>query len=48
MVVESMVMFENADQDLQPMMLTDLPWEKVRAFFIDQARELGRQWFDGL
>jgi len=47
MAVESLVLFENADRDVQPPLLTDLPWERVRQFFIAQARSLGQAWFGG-
>jgi hypothetical protein len=47
MAVESMVLFENADRDLQPDLLIELSWEQVKQFFIDQARALGRTWFGG-
>jgi len=45
MAVESMVFFENADRDLQPELLIELPWQQVKQFFVDQARGLGRTWF---
>ncbi len=45
MVVESLVLFENADRDYQPEILIDLPWEKVRQFFIAEAQALGQIWF---
>jgi hypothetical protein len=47
MAIESLVLFENADRDLQPELLIDLPWEQVRQFFIEQAQSLGRTWFGG-
>jgi hypothetical protein len=34
MAVESLVLFDNADRDLQPELLVDLPWEQVKQFFI--------------
>lgn len=45
LAVESLVRFENADQDFQPEMLIDLPWESVKQFFFGQAKELGKHWF---
>ncbi len=45
MAVESLVFFENADRDLQPQLLIELPWPTVRAFYIEQAQALGGQWF---
>jgi len=47
MAVESLVFFENADRDLQPDLLVDLPWDRVRQFFITQAQALGQVWFGG-
>jgi predicted nucleotidyltransferase component of viral defense system len=46
MAVESLVLFENADRDIQPAMLEDIAWEDVRQFFINQAQALGQTWFD--
>jgi hypothetical protein len=43
--VESLVLFENANRDIQPTMLADVAWEDVRQFFIDQAQRLGQAWF---
>lgn len=45
MVVESLVLFDNADRDLQPDLLVDLPWEQVKQFFIAEAQTLGQDWF---
>lgn len=45
MAVESLVLFENADRDIQPTLFIDVPWETVRQFFIEQARALGQTWF---
>jgi len=45
MAIESLVLFENADRDMQPNLLIDLPWEQVRHFFITQAQALGQTWF---
>jgi len=45
MAVESLVFFENADRDIQPMMLADAAWDDVRQFFIEQAQTLGQSWF---
>ncbi|MEZ4726496.1 MAG: nucleotidyl transferase AbiEii/AbiGii toxin family protein [Caldilineaceae bacterium] len=45
MAVESLVLFENADRDLQPQLLLELPWTAIRTFFVEQAQQLGDQWF---
>jgi len=47
MAIESLVLFENADRDFQPDLLIDLPWERVREFFIEQAQTFGKSWLDG-
>ncbi|MBN1314090.1 MAG: nucleotidyl transferase AbiEii/AbiGii toxin family protein [Anaerolineales bacterium] len=48
MAVEAMVLFDNADRDLQPVMLRDMPWPDVKDFFVKQAKALGQRWFNGL
>ena len=45
MAVESLVLFENADRDIQPTMLVEVAWEEVRQFFLNQAQALGQSWF---
>jgi hypothetical protein len=45
MTVESLVSFENADRDVTPELLMDLPWEDVKAFFKSQVKRLGKAWF---
>ena len=45
MAIESLVLFENADRDIQPALLVAVAWEEVRQFFIDQAQALGQIWF---
>ena len=46
MAIESLVLLGNADRDFQPDLLTDLPWERVREFFIGQAQTFGKTWLD--
>lgn len=45
MAVESMVLFDNADPDLQPHLFVDAPWDQVKRFFVEQAQGLGQTWF---
>ena len=45
MALEGLLQFDNAGRDLQLEMLADLPWEKVRRFFIEQSKRLGSDWF---
>jgi hypothetical protein len=45
MSVESMASFENADRDVMPEVLKDMPWDEVKAFFIAQVKRLGKTWF---
>ena len=54
MALEGLLQFEDADRDLQPEMLADLPWDHVRRFFVEQGKVLGHRpgdlpggdWFD--
>jgi predicted nucleotidyltransferase component of viral defense system len=45
MAMESLVMFENADRDVEPELLVDLAWPDVRAAFQRLARERGEGWW---
>jgi hypothetical protein len=44
MAIASLVLFDNADRDLQPEMLVDAPWEEVKRFFEAEARRIGATW----
>ena len=44
MAVESLVLFDNAEGDLQPELLVELPWSEVKRFFRAEGRRLGRGW----
>lgn len=46
MAIESMVLFENGERDLQPAMRIDLSWDELKSCFIEQAKLLGNRWFD--
>jgi predicted nucleotidyltransferase component of viral defense system len=45
MALEGLLQFDNADRDLQPVMLASPAWEKVRQFFVEQGKLLGAAWF---
>ena len=45
LVLESLTLFENADRDLQPMLIKPVPWEEVKSFFIQQGKNLAKTWF---
>jgi predicted nucleotidyltransferase component of viral defense system len=45
MAVESFVLFENAERDVQPELMIDATWEEVREYFFEQAKLLGKKWF---
>ena len=45
MVLESITLFDVADDDAQPDLLVEAPWSLVKQFFLDLARRLGREWF---
>ena len=44
MAIESLVLFDNADRDLQPQLLTNTTWDQVKQFFIAEAQSLGEEW----
>lgn len=46
MAAESLVLFENADRDVQPALLVETPWEDVRAYFLRLGGELGQAWLE--
>jgi len=46
MALEGLLQFDNADRDLQPEMLADLPGDNVRRFFVEQGKILGGDWFE--
>ena len=46
MALEAILQFKNADRDLQPELVVDFPWEKVKQFFVAQAKILGKEWFN--
>jgi predicted nucleotidyltransferase component of viral defense system len=46
MAVESLVLFDNADRDLQPQLLTDVTWDQVKRFFVTEAQSLSQGWFN--
>ncbi|MBI5652877.1 MAG: nucleotidyl transferase AbiEii/AbiGii toxin family protein [Chloroflexi bacterium] len=45
LVFKSMLLFDNADRDLQPELLATVEWATAKNFFIDQAKTLRREWF---
>jgi hypothetical protein len=44
LAVEGLVYFDNADRDVQPLLLEDVPWEEVKVFFRAEARRLSNMW----
>lgn len=44
-VLTALVDFEIADQQDEPTMLQPVEWDQIRAFFLAEARRLGRAWF---
>lgn len=45
LVFKNMVLFDNADSDLQPELLMSVEWDVVKRFFVEQAKILRQQWF---
>ncbi len=46
MALEHLVLFDNADRDVQPELLVDQSWDSVKQFFLKQAEYLARKWFE--
>ena len=46
MALEGLLQFDNADRDIQPEMLSNLPWDNVKQFFVEQGKILGKDWFE--
>jgi len=43
-VLVALVDFDVADQQAEPTLLLPAEWGEVKAFFITEARRLGREW----
>jgi hypothetical protein len=46
MVVRHIAYFERADQEAEPLLLQEMDWEEIKAFFRGQARQIGRAWLE--
>jgi hypothetical protein len=46
-VLTALVDFDIADQEEDPILLWQVDWEQVKAFFVSEARRLGQEWFGG-
>jgi len=44
-VLTALVDFDIADQQDEPILLLPVEWDQVKAFFVAEARRLGREWF---
>lgn len=44
--VKRLVYFENADQDIDPIMLQPVDWQTVKNYFTAQAAKIGRGWLE--
>ena len=44
-VLTALVDFGIADQQDEPTMLQPVEWDRVKAFFVTEARRLGQEWF---
>lgn len=42
--VKRLVYFENAEADVDPVLLQPVSWAKVKAFFVRQTKEIGSNW----
>jgi hypothetical protein len=44
--LEHLVLFDNADRDIQPILRDSLPWDSIKQFFLQQADQLEKKWFE--
>jgi len=44
-VLESMLLFDNADRDFQPELRIDTSWSQVKEFMSNEARAQAKSWF---
>lgn len=44
-VLRSLVDFDIADMQSDPIMINQVSWETVKQFFVNESRALGRKWF---
>jgi len=44
--VKRLVYYENAEGDVDPIMLENITWQAVKEYFINQAAQIGRSWLD--
>jgi len=44
-VLTALVDFDIAEQQEDPVLLHKVDWAQVKAFFVDEARRLGQEWF---
>jgi len=42
--VRSLAFFANADRDVTPNLIEQIPWETIKSFFRAEAKRLGEQW----
>jgi predicted nucleotidyltransferase component of viral defense system len=42
--VKRLVYFENAEQDVEPQMLSPVTWEQVKNFFTAQSKDIANRW----
>lgn len=45
MFLESMILFDQADQDVQLGLRDDLPWDEIKQFYLQQFELLSHKWF---
>jgi hypothetical protein len=44
-VLTALVDFSVTDQEEEPILLQSVSWDKVKAFFVAESRQIGREWF---
>ena len=42
--VKRLVYFENAEQDIDPLLLSTVTWQEVKTYFIEQSKNIANNW----
>ncbi len=42
--VKRLVYFETAEQDVDPQLLSPVPWQEVKEYFIQQSKQIANSW----
>jgi hypothetical protein len=44
--LKRLVYFENAEQDIDPLLILQVSWQAVKAYFVEQSKQIANQWLE--